>query len=211
MQFLRNFLDKGDKSNGDEKGGKKSKKVQNLLIMLLVGVLLLLASSYFANRSSGGDEDFSILPLDDGRPQLSSAVEQASEAVARQMEEILSQIAGAGEVRVMLTFGTSINIYAQNTQASLSHTTEEDGEGGLRSIDVESSTHTYVMVRQPDGSERPLRIQEIHPQVEGVIVVAQGAGDVVVRDALVRATHTLLGIGAHRVQVFQMTSQSNQN
>ena len=124
--------------------------------------------------------------------------------LARQMEEILSLVAGAGQVRVMLTLGSSAGIYAQNTQASLSMTTEEDGEGGVRNVDTETSSHTYVMVRQTDGSERPLRLQELRPTIEGVIIVAEGAGDVTVRDALVRAAHTVLGIGAHRVQVFQM-------
>jgi stage III sporulation protein AG len=120
------------------------------------------------------------------------------------MEEILSQIVGAGQVRVMLTMGTSASIYAQNSQTSHSATIELDGEGGERNIDVESSSHSYVMVRQSDGSERPLRIQELRPETLGVIIVAEGAGDVAVRDALTRAAHTVLGIGAHRVQVFQM-------
>jgi len=204
MQFFKNLMDKKgkeDRESGD--GSKKAKKAQVLFIMLLVGVLLLLASNYFADRSERNEPI--VAELDFGRqtaPQ--TTVELTSEALARQMEEILSQIAGAGDVRVMLTFGSSSSIYAQNIQTSLSATIEEDGEGGTRSIDVESATHTYVMMRQPDGSERPLRIQEILPQVEGVIVVAEGAGDVAVRDALVRATHTLLGIGSHRVQVFQM-------
>ena len=199
MQFLKNMMDK----NKEKEKGAKGKRVQVLVIMLLVGVLLLLASNYFAGRGDDGNEPH-IAEYE--RPTATPVSIANSETLARGMEEILSQIAGAGEVRVMLTFGSGASIYAQNVQTSLSATTEEDGEGGIRNIDVESATHTYVMVRQPDGSERPLRIQEVLPQVEGVIVVAEGAGDIAVRDALVRATHTLLGIGAHRVQVFQMAS-----
>ncbi|MCL2753404.1 MAG: hypothetical protein FWE44_04560 [Defluviitaleaceae bacterium] len=206
MQFFKNLLDKkGNRGGGDD--SKKGKKAQSLLIMLLLGVLLLLASNYFANRDEGNDTVADIPYIERHNIALTNASSLTAEGLAQQMEEILSQIAGAGEVRVMLTFGSSSSIYAQNIQTSLSATVEEDGEGGTRNIDTEASTHTYVMMRQPDGSERPLRIQEILPQVEGVIVVAAGAGDIAVRDALVRATHTLLGIGSHRVQVFQMATE----
>ncbi|MCL2235185.1 MAG: hypothetical protein FWB98_01945 [Defluviitaleaceae bacterium] len=193
MQILKNFM---------EKKGKKG--VQNLVVMLIAGVVLLLISAYFAStRGDGESGELRVESLEFEAPVVTSTLSQES-YIAQQMEEILSLVAGAGQVRVMLTLGSSASVYAQNTQINLAITTEEDGEGGVRNIDTETSSHTYVMVRQGDGSERPLRIQELRPNIEGVIIVAEGAGDVVVRDALVRAAHTVLGIAVHRVQVFQM-------
>jgi stage III sporulation protein AG len=203
-----NMTDKKDGQEKDKDKGKKNKKsITNLVIMLLVGVLLLVVSAYIARiRGDEGPESiYDDFALDLHKGSAASFGEEALCAyLSRQMEEILSQIAGAGQVRVMLTMGTTAGIYAQNSQTSHSATTETDGEGGERNIDVESSSHSYVMMRQSDGSERPLRIQELRPETLGVIIVAQGAGDAAVRDALVRAAHTVLGIGAHRVQVFQM-------
>jgi len=193
LQIFKNFMDK-----------KGKKGLQNLVIMLIAGVVLLLISAYFANtRGDGAGGELMVESLEFEAPAVASTLSQ-ERYISQQMEEILSLVAGAGQVRVMLTLGNPANIYAQNTQASLSATTEEDGEGGVRNIDTETSSHTYVMVRQSDGSERPLRIQEIRPNIEGVIIVAEGAGDAAVRDALVRAAHTVLGIAVHRVQVFQM-------
>jgi len=196
MQFFKNFV---------ERNGKK--KVQGLVLMLLAGVLLLALSAYFAGRD--GDE-LSVSAVDfEDNYQLSTISYQLSESLsaylARQLEEILSLVHGAGQVRVMLTVGASASIYAQNSQNSLSATVENDGEGGLRNIDVESNSHTYVMLRQADGSERPLRLQELSAPVEGVIIVAEGAGDITVRDALIRAAATGLNVGIHQVQVFQMS------
>jgi stage III sporulation protein AG len=198
-QFFKNFL---------EKNGKK--RVQNLLLMLLAGILLLVVSAYFASADRGGGDEISVEPIAfeeaiHARSYALAAPETLATYLARQMEEILSLVAGAGNVRVMLTMGSSSSVYAQNIQTSLSTTTEQDGEGGIRNIDVQTGSHTYVMLRQSDGSERPLRLSELRPDIQGVIVVAQGAGDVAVRDALIRAAHTVLGIGAHQVQVFQMS------
>lgn len=193
LQIFKNFMDK-----------KGKKGLQNLVIMLVAGIVLLLVSAYFANtRGDGASGELMVESLEFEAVAVSSTLSQ-ERYISQQMEEILSLVAGAGQVRVMLTLGSPASIYAQNTQASLSITTEEDGEGGVRNIDTETSSHTYVMVRQSDGSERPLRIQEVRPNIEGVIIVAEGAGDVAVRDALVRAAHTVLGIAVHRVQVFQM-------
>ena len=195
MQLFKNFMDK-----------KGKKGVQNLVIMLIAGVVLLLISAYFASTRDGGsgNEELGIRSEELIEPFVGTSQVSQEAYLARQMEDILSLVAGAGQVRVMLTLGTPAGVYAVNTQMSLSITTEEDGEGGLRNIDTETSSNNYVMVRQADGSERPLRLQEMRPTIEGVIIVAEGAGDITVRDALVRAAHTVLGIGAHRVQVFQM-------
>ena len=202
-QLFKNIMDKSN--SGKEKGKEKGKKsVKNLIMMLLVGVLLLAASAYISNMR--GDEEPDFIAESSGEQNSVFAITEESlcEYIARQMEEILSLVAGAGKVRVMLTMGTPASIYAQNSQTSHSATLETDGNNGERSIDVESSSHSYVMVRQSDGSERPLRVQELRPETLGVIIVAEGAGDVAVRDALVRAAHTVLGIGAHKVQVFKM-------
>jgi stage III sporulation protein AG len=104
----------------------------------------------------------------------------------------------------MLTLTGSAMVYATDTIHSHSITMEDDGEGGTRNMDVQSATNTYVMLRQSDGSERPLILAEILPQVQGVIIVAEGAGDINVQDALIRAAHTVLGIGVHRVSVLQL-------
>lgn len=199
MQFFKNLT---------EKIGKK--RVQSLFVLLFAGVLLLVLSAYFAN--AGGDEtnNFSVQEIDfSDNNQASLASHQLSESLSsylsQQLEEILSLVAGAGQVRVMLTMGSTASVYAQNSQTSLSATLEDDGEGGSRNIDSETSSHSYVTLRNADGSERPLRLQEIRAPIEGVIIVAEGAGDITVRDALIRAAATGLNIGLHQVQVFQMS------
>ncbi|MCL2376040.1 MAG: hypothetical protein FWC76_01465 [Defluviitaleaceae bacterium] len=201
-EFLKNFF---------EKKGKKG--VQSLVLMLVVGVILLVASAYLASTGGG----INIMPLaSESLPMQSFDIAHAEEAsplaeaatfssyLTQQLEEILSLVAGAGNVRVMLTVGNSTNVFAQNSQENVAATTEDDGEGGVRSIHSVNSSITYVMVRRSDGSEAPLMLQEISPDIEGIIIVAQGAGDIAVVDALTRAAQAVLGVAPHRIQVLEM-------
>ena len=49
-------------------------------------------------------------------------------------------------------------------------------------------------------------IREDQPEVRGVIVVAQGAGDIGVRMELLNAVTTLLGVQADKVEILKMAS-----
>ena len=195
--FLKDFFDK-----------KGKKGAQNLVLMLLAGVLLLVASAYFAGV--GGDEDITQLS---SQANVEEVIEQQyspqptislATYLAERLEEILSLVAGAGEVRVMLTMGAGTGVFAKNSQENTSVTTEEDSEGGIRNIESINSSITYVMFRQSDGSEAPLLIAQLAPNIEGVIIVAQGGADAAVRAALSQGAQALLGVAPHRVQVFQM-------
>jgi len=199
-QFLKDFLEKKDK-----------KGVQNLVLMLIFGVLLLVASTYFVGLSE--DPGIDILPLAVNEPYEQTHVHEVNDTTStmalsayltQQLEDIFSLVAGAGDVRVMLTMGNGANVFARDSQENIAATTEEDGEGGVRNIHTTSSSTTYVMVRRSDGSEAPLMLQEISPAIEGIIIVAGGGGDVVVRDALTRAAQAALGIAPHRIQVLEM-------
>jgi len=201
-KFLKNLLE-----NKDKKG------VYSLVIMLICGVLLLLASQLFARLGNGAD--ISVLPLatsgreeqdyiNDHMPDDAASAATLSSYLTQQLEDIFSLVAGAGDVRVMILMGDAANVFARNSQENVAATTEDDGEGGVRNIHTTNSSATYVMVRRSDGSEAPLMLQEVSPAIEGIIIVAQGGGDVVVRDALTRAAQAALGIAPHRIQVLEM-------
>ena len=202
-QFLKNLFEEKDK-----------KSVQILAVMFILGVGLLVARTFFVDT----DErvGINVLPLTFDSPQQQSQVQfdeannvaastvTLSSYLTQQLEDILSLVAGAGNVRVMLSMGDAASIFAQNSQENVSATTEEDGEGGVRSIHTTNASVTYVMVRRGDGSEAPLLLQEIAPAIEGIIIVAQGGGDVAVRDALTRAAQAVLGVAPHRIHVLEM-------
>jgi len=179
----------------------EGKKMQNLAIMLLAGIMLLVAAAYFRGGASQTGEGFAAAYIP-GIVQYDAA-QTASSGLESQLENILSRIAGAGEVSVMLHWSESHElVFAQNITEQYSRTAETDSHEGQRTIDSQSRTASVVSLRQSDGSEIPLILREISPQVQGVIIVAQGGGDAAIAAALHRAASAALGVQPHQVQVF---------
>jgi len=188
---------------------KDKKLLPRIIILFAAGVVLLIVSGMFSNPSENGgifgggaqnpavDSYASMF-----QPQLNVSLNDHITQLEQRLEELLSLIDGAGQVRVMITASRGRElVVAHTTNTDSSITEEEDSAGGTRSSETLREQGAYVLVRQPDGSEVPLILKELEPQIEGVAIVAEGGDDIVVRDALIRTTFTVLGIGAHKVHV----------
>lgn len=102
----------------------------------------------------------------------------------------------------MITFEMGSEIVpALNTVESRDTTEEKDSNGGTRTLNSESIT-TNTVISSESGGNKPLVLKEIKPQVNGVIVVAEGAQDVEVKAKLYEAVKTVLQVPGHRVQVY---------
>lgn len=199
MEALKKFFKNKDK-----------KIIYNLLLAFSVGIVLLVAgSTMFKDKtppvSTAGE--LAGTATSEASPQ-SETTQSYERELEKRLEEILSLVEGAGKVKVMLTvkYGKEI-IAAQDTDVTESVNEEKDNEGGTRNVQSKSEKDTFVMLRQSNGEDYPLILKEIEPQVEGVIIIAEGGDDIAVKDALVRATYTVSGAQAHKVQVFKMQSK----
>ena len=106
---------------------------------------------------------------------------------AEKLESLLSRIKGAGRVEVMITYGGEAEkVPAYESSANTAST--QDGE---------KSTLSESASQQPAfRGDQAVVLTEKRPQVLGVIVVAEGAADFVVRAELARAVQVALGIEA---------------
>lgn len=112
--------------------------------------------------------------------------------VEEQLSIILSQVDGAGEVRVLLTQASGEEIFYQ---------TNEDSDISADSSSVRTDT---VTVTDTQRNETGLIRQINPPTYLGAIVVCQGAGDPVVRLNIVEAVSRVTGLGADRISVLKM-------
>lgn len=167
----------------------KNKHMQSIYIILIIGVtLLFFTSSLFvkdgAKKTKEGDA-----------PPVSTAVDAA---LQNDLEKILSQIAGAGEVSVMITYeGTGEKYYAADVTSE--STSSSDSAQAEKSRTQESAKQSTKLITP---SNEPVITKENFPKVQGVIVVCDGARDAQVRQDVITAVKAALNVADHKVSVF---------
>jgi stage III sporulation protein AG len=120
------------------------------------------------------------------------------------LEQVLSQIDGAGKVKAMVTlsYGKEI-VLSQDQTTDESVSKETDSEGGVREV-TSSRIEVKNIIITENGKQKPLIVKEIQPKVEGAIIVAEGGGKAVIKEAIVSSVSAALGIDAHKVHVLKM-------
>lgn len=152
-------------------------KYKYMILMVLVGIVLLLLPGTGKERTVN-------------EPPQQTAVE--SQDLGQQLEEILSQIHGAGKVRVLLSVSAGEeNIFQANTDQS-------------KGVDSERIQMDTVIITDSNRSQAGL-IRQVNPPIyQGAVVVCQGADDPSVRLALVGAVSRITGLGSDRISVLKM-------
>lgn len=214
----------------ERKGIKKWFQRDNLIIIVLSGILLLIISlptkpNSFSketteNKTSTGTSLKEIQKTTQKGEQQSflqdSGVSQTSNLEAsnfeifqqdyakyleQRLQETLSGMEGVGKVKVMITLQSSQEqIVEKDRPISRSNTTESDAEGGSRTMyqtDSKEETIYYTI----GNDSQPFVIKTLNPKVEGVVVVAQGAGTGEISRNITEAVQALFGIEAHKVKV----------
>jgi stage III sporulation protein AG len=105
----------------------------------------------------------------------------------------------------MVTVKTSgEKILQTDTKSQESIVNEKDSSGGTRqNVDRSEDTETILV---GDSSAEPYIVQEIMPQVEGVLVACQGGDKATVQSEISGAIQALFGIEAHKIKVCKKAS-----
>lgn len=183
------------------KGGKDGKnKNYLLLILLILGIILMFSSSFL---TSGAKDTPSPLQPPAQIPESSAKVYE--EELTNSLQNVLEKIEGISKAEVFINFETSEeSFFAQTHEESSRETTENDSEGGVREIYETSYNQDYVLLRDANGSEKPLLLSENMPGISGILVVAKGTENHLLRLKVVRAIQSLLNLPAHRIAVLPL-------
>lgn len=185
-------------------------KLVLVLLIIALGSTMVLSFLRGLNSSSPVDEtrtDQDVNTTGEDLSQVETDLEAGwinlEKIISNQLEEILSQIRGAGSVKVKVFLQNGpLRKFEKDRQTSQRQTEEEDSSGGSRLVSEHTESGEVVFYRVSDGrEERPVIQQIIKPKVEGVLVVASGADDSKVKLLLLRAVRTLLGIDSHQVEI----------
>ncbi len=181
---------------------KKIKKDQ-LLIIFLAGILLLVISLPAGKKSGRYGEENGIRG---STPKEEYSQDEYLYNLERRLERALSQMAGVGDVTVMITLKSSAEkVVEKDLDTAKEAVTESDSQGGARSTQNNSHRETTVYA---DGNTQgePYVSKEISPQIEGVVVIAGGGGDSVVKQNITEAVQVLFGIDTHKIRIMKKSS-----
>ena len=151
-------------------------KYKYALLILVIGLVLMLIP--------GKSETDSQQPTE--------VLIQNTVSVEERLSNLLSALAGAGRVQVLLTESTGEETVYQIDQ--------ESNSGN----DTSSVKITTVIVTDSQRSESGLIKQVNPPSYLGAVVLCQGADNMTVRYAIVEAVCKATGLGADKVSVLKM-------
>ena len=119
-------------------------------------------------------------------------------------EEALQCVEGVGNVKVMITLKSSEeNVVEKDQQSDGQSVEEEDSQGGKRMTKETSSDKTSIYEQKSDGTQVPYVSKKLSPEVEGVIVIADGGDNAVVVQNITGAIQALYGVEAHKIKVMK--------
>lgn len=123
---------------------------------------------------------------------ISKAENTSAVNINKELEKILSEVEGAGRVKVLINYNQSgEKILAYDMESNINE--KESGK--------ENNSKSEVVY---DGNKMPVILKEYMPKVEGVIIVAQGGNTENVKKQLIAGTVALLGIDEHKIEVLKM-------
>ncbi len=192
--YLRNLLE----------GKNKKKLVENAAIVVIIGVIAIIAGGTIFGGSK--EENTAGQGKEKEAAQTLGMAAQADEKneVEKRIEAILAQIEGAGKVDVMVTYVSGKEVVpAYDTKKSENDTSEKDNTGGTRNINQNDYENKIAYEEGAGTGKKPIILKEVLPEVRGVVVVAEGAGNIEVKEKLSKAVQVLLDVPIHRIQVFE--------
>jgi len=207
--LIKSLFPEDKSKNGLKVNGKQRKYIFWLAFVAVIGIAAITFGNY-----TGDANEKPLITEDEKLQAEASGVETigtlavAEKQLAERLENILTQISGVGEVAVNLTLESSTEYqFAINKKVDKTLVTERAQDGSTRSTDETREDAQVVMQNMNQGKEEPVIIKEIRPQVVGVMVVAQGASDLIIKEKISEAVQTLLNIPAHRVTVLTKGSR----
>lgn len=185
-----------------EKWMAKVKEIGLLRIsLLLISGFILVLTSFLGTTTTKKSNNT--------QGEVETVVKEYQTTYKEQMEEEISKalekVEGIGKAEVMITLKSSKEIVV-NKDAPIQEekTKEEDSQGGTREESSYSKQETTVLVTDSSGQSVPYVIKELEPEIEGIVVVAEGADREMIIQEITDACEVLFSVPVHKIKVMKM-------
>lgn len=189
----------------NSKNSKYQKFISLFFIVFCFGMILLFLSRNEANTNktveTKPEYEQSFANQDDDVGSVSYG-----EQIENKLEEEFAKIEGVGKVVVIITMKTKGEIVLnKDTPTSESQIIEKDAQGGSRESNDSERQETTILINSGNG-ERPIIIKEFLPEVNGILIIAEGGDNIYIKSNLINAAKVLLDLPAHKIEVMKMVS-----
>lgn len=152
-------------------------KYRYVLLVLLIGLVFMLIPG------RGTEED--------AEPNQIQSTVQPQTDMTQELTDLLSQLKGAGKVKVMLTIAAGeTTVYKQDEDIT-------SGENGSIHRDT-------VIITDSDRGQNGLIEQVNPPRYLGAVIICEGADLAAVRLSIIEAVSKVTGLGTDRISVLKM-------
>ncbi|WP_438351410.1 stage III sporulation protein AG [Paenibacillus sp. FA6] len=193
---------------GGASGAKKISAFRWLIILGLVGVAIVLFNSFVnvkkIENENIGREPPSSTPIQETFQNTSSQVDSfgsIEEVFESNIKEILEKIVGVGTVDVLVTVDSTEEIVIKSNVRDSQQTSEENDSNGGKRNTTQYTRDGEIVTYESSGSVSPIITKRVKPQIRGVLVVAKGAENQVVRNLVVDAVSKGLNVPSFRISV----------
>ena len=168
---------------------KKIKKEQ-FLIGALIGILLLVIAIPVPKAEKNEQTE-----------AVKEAISEKEYSMEVELKEILQRISGVGRTEVFITYEDEGKIVVEKDESVSEEQIEEaDSSGGTR---ITTSTRNDKATVYGNADE-PYVIQELSPTIKGILVVAEGGGNMTVKKQIQETIEALFGLDSHKISIMKM-------
>lgn len=188
----------------NKEGGEKKRR-DRWMFLALFGILILVIVWPVGSKSKEADNQVSESVAGTEKRTYNYA-EQYTASMELRLKEILENVDGAGAVQVMITVKNNGEQVVEKDKSYSESKTIQSGDGGKNTTTANTSrSESTVYDRTDSGS--PYVVKQLEPEIEGVLVAAQGAGDETVVNEITYAVQVLFDVPVHKIKVVKMSSR----
>lgn len=177
------------------KNAKDTKKQKYLY--LTIGIAILgIAITYIPTNKKSDLSTMQNAPI----AQVSKDALSYEGALEKRLAEILQKMEGVGQVSVMLTtFSNEEKVLAEEKTQVYEQQEEKDEAGATRRIEKNDIRGKIIL----QSGNTPFIIKENRPQIEGVLVLAEGADSSLIKAQIIESVSNVLQVPVHKISVFK--------
>lgn len=180
---------------------------ENLVVLVLAGILVVIIAMPIKEpdkeQKTAEVEEQTRLQPEETEWEYERWYAYAAH-LEEKLEEELSKVKGVGDVSVMITLEASEEIIVQKDETMvLNETKEQDAQGGTRAV-IGTDRKEETVYQKVDGKETPYIIKTKLPEIAGILVVAKGGGNAMVKKRITEIAGALFAVEVHKITVVEM-------